>query len=242
MAVGASASWGSVGGGNLEESAIRRARSMIADGAAGSEMLESRLTARSRNAHGRQCCGGTVRLLLEPLPVWPTVAIFGVGHVGLELARILARLQIRLQLVDSRAGQLDRVRLAEVIDGIAEVSVHHAVLGEQVLERLPPGAHVLVMTHDHAEDFALCDMALRLPAPGSIGLIGSSAKWAMFRSRLADSGHPAESIDRIACPIGLPGITGKEPAVIAIAVAAALLPQLQPAPAGALPDRKLSGI
>ena len=236
MVVSTERAWGSVGGGNLEQSAIRRARTMIAEGAAGSEMLETKLTARSRNAHGRQCCGGIVRLLLEPLPVWPTVAIFGVGHVGLELARILARLELRLQLIDSRAEQLDRVRLAEVIDGVAELGVHHAVLGEQVLERLPAGAHVLIMTHDHAEDFALCDMALRLPAVGSIGLIGSTAKWAMFRARLTAAGHRPEAIDRIACPIGLPGITGKEPAVIAIAVAAALLPQLQPARVEAVPE------
>src|SRR6185503_4016784 len=66
MVVGASGSWGSVGGGNLEESAIRRARSMIEAGIAGSQSLQTRLTERSANAHGRQCCGGTVRLLLEP--------------------------------------------------------------------------------------------------------------------------------------------------------------------------------
>ena len=228
MVVSGSRSWGSIGGGNLEESAIRRARSMIAAGLAGSETLETRLTERSANAHGRQCCGGTVRLLLEPLPVWPTVAIFGVGHVGYELARILARLPVRLHLVDSRAEQLDRVRLAEVIDGVAEVAVHHALLGEQVLERLPAGAHVLIMTHDHAEDFALCDTALRLPELGSIGLIGSSAKWARFRLRLAEAGHDDQAIDRIDCPIGLPGIPGKDPAVIAIAVAAALVQDLRP--------------
>jgi xanthine dehydrogenase accessory factor len=223
MVVSASRSWGSVGGGNLEESAIRRARAMIGDQASGSELLEATLTERSRNAHGRQCCGGTVRLLLEPLLAWPAIAIFGVGHVGYELARILSRLPVRLHLVDSRAEQLDRVRLAEVMDGVAEVDVHHAVLGEQVLERLPAGAHVLIMTHDHAEDFALCDTALRLPALGSIGLIGSSAKWARFRVRLAEAGHSADAIDRIDCPIGLPGIAGKDPAVIAIAVAADLV-------------------
>ena len=32
-----------------------------------------------------------------------------------------------------------------------------------------------------------------------------------------------EAIARITCPIGQPGITGKDPAVIAVAVAAALL-------------------
>ena len=61
----------------------------------------------------------------------------------------------------------------------------------------------------------------------------------MFRARLAELGHAAESIDRIDCPIGLPGVAGKEPAVIAIAVAAALVPQLQPAQTGALPVSEL---
>ena len=78
------------------------------------------------------------------------------------------------------------------------------------------------MTHDHAEDFALCDTALRLPQLGSIGLIGSSAKWSGFRRRLLAEADTTDAvIDRITSPIGLPGITGKEPAVIAISVAGA---------------------
>ena len=81
------------------------------------EMLESRLNPHARNEHGRQCCGGEVRLLLEPFPVRPTVAIFGVGHVGFELARILSRLEVRLHLVDSRAEQLDELRLADITAG-----------------------------------------------------------------------------------------------------------------------------
>ena len=76
-----------------------------------------------------------------------------------------------------------------MIDGTADVGIHHTLLGEQVLEQLPRGAHVVIMTHDHAEDFALCDAALRLPQPlGGIGLIGSSAKWTRFQAQLADGG------------------------------------------------------
>jgi xanthine dehydrogenase accessory factor len=168
-----------------------------------------------------------VKLLLEPLAVRPVVALFGVGHVGYELARILSRLPIQLLLVDSRAGQLDRVRLADVIDGAAEVGIYHTLLGEQVLEQLPRGAHVVIATHDHAEDYALCDAALRLGQPlGSIGLIGSSVKWTRFQAQLAAAGHRPAAIGRITCPIGQPGITGKDPAVIAVAVAAALVQKL----------------
>jgi xanthine dehydrogenase accessory factor len=228
MVVGATQTWGSVGGGNLEETAVRRARELMAAGGRRVEMLESRLNPHERHEHGRQCCGGEVRLLLESFPVRPTVAIFGVGHVGFELARILSRLEIRLPLVDSRAEQLDELRLADITAGIADVLVHRAVLGEVILEQLPAGAHVLIMTHDHAEDFALCDAALRLGWQrwGSVGVIGSSAKWARFRTQLIEAGHDAAAVDRISCPIGSPELSGKEPAVIAVGVAAALLPDL----------------
>ena len=82
------------------------------------------------------------------------------------------------------------------------------------------------MTHDHAEDLALLDALLRSDVPGSIGLIGSSAKWTRFRAKLADLGHPPEEIARIRTPIGDPAVTGihgKEPAVIALGVAVELL-------------------
>jgi xanthine dehydrogenase accessory factor len=229
MVVGAERTWGSVGGGNLEEVAITRARTMITQRSAEVITETTRLNPHQPTEFGRQCCGGEVTILFEPLPARPTVAIFGVGHVGFEIARIVSRWDVRLVLVDSRAAELDPLRLVEVTDGDADVEVHRAVLGETIMGRLPRGSHVLIMTHDHAEDFALCDAALRLPEGqlASIGLIGSSAKWSRFRANLAENGHLPEVIARIQSPIGLPTIAGKEPAVIAISVAAALMQSLQ---------------
>jgi len=229
MVVGADHCWGTIGGGNVEACAIERARELIAMGATEVEQFTSRLNAHERNRHGQQCCGGEMELLLEPLPPRPTVAIFGVGHVGFELARILSRLEVRLHLIDSREEQMDELRLAAITDGPALVQVHRVLLGEGVLEQLPPGSHVRIMTHDHAEDFALCDAAVRRTDLGSVGVIGSNAKWSRFTSMLTEAGHSTAEIARIACPIGAssisgqPVITGKEPAVIAISVAAELL-------------------
>ena len=90
------------------------------------------------------------------------MAIFGVGHVGLELARILARHDLELHLIDSRPEQLGAEILAAARRRDAQVHVHQMpLLPELVLGELPPGTHVLMMTHDHAEDAALCDAALR---------------------------------------------------------------------------------
>jgi xanthine dehydrogenase accessory protein XdhC len=226
MVVAADETWGSVGGGNLEAVAVDRARALLATGTPGRppELVEVALSDRAPYQHGVQCCGGEVTLLLEPLAVVPAVAIFGVGHVGWELARILARHDLDLHLVDSRADQLDPQRLAALADPVARVHVHPVpVLPELVLAELPPGTHVLVMTHDHAEDASLCDAAVRSGHLGSIGLIGSAAKWTRFRRKLADEGHDETAIARITTPIGLDDLTGKDPATIAVSVAAALL-------------------
>jgi xanthine dehydrogenase accessory factor len=227
MVVAADAAYGSIGGGNLEETAVDRARDLIARGGLTPEHLELALNERAPVEHGQQCCGGEVSILLEPLAVAPSVAIFGMGHVGLELARILARHDLELHLVDSRRDQLDAGRLRVLDDAIARVHVHHAPVPELVLGQVPAGTHVLIMTHDHAEDAALCDGALRCQHLGSVGLIGSSAKWRRFEKRLAAEGHSREAVSGIRSPIGLAEITGKEPAVIAVSVAADLLRTFQ---------------
>lgn len=218
--------WDTIGGGNLEATAVERARAMLRDGATAPTSISLRLNDKAPAEHGQQCCGGEVTILLDPLPVVPAVAIFGMGHVGWELARVLDRHQLDLHLVDSRAGQLTDDQLT-VLDGPAHVHAHHAPVPELVLGQVPAGTHVLIMTHDHGEDAALCDSALRHPHLGSVGLIGSSAKWQRFRKRLLAEGHTAADLERITTPIGLPGLAGKEPAVIAVSVAAAVLQQVQ---------------
>ncbi|WP_299056999.1 xanthine dehydrogenase accessory protein XdhC [uncultured Nocardioides sp.] len=224
LVVAADAAWGTVGGGNLEAVATERARELLAAGATDVALETVALSDRAPYRHGVQCCGGEVTLLLEPLAVVPAVAVFGVGHVGLELARVLARHDLDLHLVDSRPEQLAAERLAVLDDAVADVHVHRVpVLPELVVAELPPGTHVLVMTHDHAEDVALCDAALRADHLASVGLIGSAGKWARFTARLAEEGHDPARVAAIRTPIGLPELVGKEPAVIAVSVAADLL-------------------
>lgn len=222
MVVSGTEVWATIGGGNLEQEAIRRAQALIADGATNPATFTASLSDKARLQHGVQCCGGEVNVLLEPLPVVPAFAIFGVGHVGLELARILARHDIELHLIDSRQEQLPAQGLSVLDDAVATVHQHHVpVIPELVLATLPHGTDIVILTHDHAEDLAITDAALRCSHLGSIGLIGSSAKWARFRAKLADAGIPARDIDRVQTPIGLAGLSSKEPASIALSVAAA---------------------
>ena len=133
--------------GTLRPSPSIDARELIASAATRPELRTVALSDKAPYQHGVQCCGGKVTVLLEPLPVVPAVAIFGVGHVGLELARILARHDIELHLIDTRPEQLSQERLSVLLaDALAQVHVHQVpllpeiVLGE-IASRHPRADH-----------------------------------------------------------------------------------------------------
>lgn len=222
MVVSAGRCWGTVGGGNLEATAVARARQLLAQPGGAPELLTLRLNPQAPAEYGRQCCGGEVTLLLEPLRLRrPAVAVFGLGHVGKALAAVLATLPIELWLCDSRPETLTW-GLPQSEGSAARLHPRTSPAPETVLAELPPGAHVVLLTHDHAEDLALCDAALRRPDLGFVGLIGSAVKWTHFQVRLGEAGHPPEACARITCPVGLPQIRGKAPAAVALSVAAQL--------------------
>lgn len=147
---------------------------------------------------------------LEPLetdrmPVW----LFGAGHVGRAIVARAAGLPLHISWYDSRG------EMAET------AGVFHAQEDELVARaaEAPGDAAVVVLTHDHGLDYRLTAAALRSDAR-FVGLIGSQTKRARFLSRLAADGIDAA---RLTCPIGLAGIGGREPEVIAIATLAQLL-------------------
>ncbi|MGO2521827.1 MAG: xanthine dehydrogenase accessory protein XdhC [Microbacterium sp.] len=243
--------FGTIGGGNLEATAIDRAREMLGAGSAEPELLTLTLSDKAVTEYGVQCCGGEVTMMLEPMRVIPAVAVFGVGHVGLELARILARHELDLYLIDSRAEMLAPERVGVpgqsgiLADAVARVHVTHSPVPEAALVDLPPGTHVLVMTHDHVEDLAIVDQSLRAQSLGtgglgSIGLIGSASKWARFRKKLLKHGHIDDDLVRVTTPIGVPEVAGKQPAVIAVSVAARILQLIDESAAVAVSDATAS--
>ena len=228
MVVTADAEHGTIGGGDLEARAVARARELLRAGGAGEagpELLAVRLTPTG-GEHGVQCCGGEVTLLLDPIVGGrPTVAVFGAGHVGSALVQVLGTLPLHIVLVDSRSERLDGVALPAGAE--ARLERVHARVPESAVAGLPPGSHLVILTHDHAEDIAILDTALRRADLGYLGLIGSKAKWSHFRGRLREQGHAEDALARVTTPIGLPGIPGKSPGAIAIATAAQLVAVVQ---------------
>jgi xanthine dehydrogenase accessory factor len=227
MLVAADAQAGTVGGGHLELKAIALAREMLAVGDATLRSVHYPLGP----ALG-QCCGGAVTLAYRPidpaiLADWPPepvmfhLQLYGAGHVGRAIVQALAPLPVRIDWIDEREDEFARHTVP--ISGAADIRAVCVDAVEAEVALAPVGACYLVLTHEHDLDLRITEAILKRGDFAYLGLIGSKTKRQRFFHRFEQRGIAAELIERITCPIGVPGITGKEPEVIAVAVAAQLL-------------------
>ena len=223
MLVARDAVEGTIGGGHLELQAIAQARERFG------HAFEQRIGLGPTLG---QCCGGALVLRHAPLDDdalarWPDdpplfrLDLYGAGHVGRAIVRVLATLDCRVRWIDEREAEFPPGPDAPQIERICAEPV------EAEVAAAPPDSCFLVLTHSHDLDLALAHAILKRGDFPWFGLIGSRTKRARFEHRLAERGIAPDRLARMVCPIGLPGIAGKQPEVIAVAVVAQLLQAVQ---------------
>ncbi len=153
---------------------------------------------------------------VESLAPAPCLLLFGAGHVGRALVLALAALPFRVRWIDPR-----RDAFLEHVP--ANVSKIHSLDMAAEIAAAPDQAYVLVMSHSHALDLEIVASALAANRFAFVGLIGSRTKYRRFSRRLSQAGLSAAAIAQLTCPIGIAGISGKQPAIIAAATVAQLL-------------------
>ena len=171
---------------------------------------------RSGATHVMQESDGRRWLVDAVLAPRAHLVLFGAGHVGAAIVRALADLPCNVTWVDERDDMFPR-------EIPANVTVEPCDTPEALVAGAPPGASYLVMTHSHALDQRLAEAIMARGDVGWFGLIGSLTKRRQFEHRLRERGADPARIDAMVCPIGLPGISNKAPAVIAASVCAQLL-------------------
>ncbi|MDO9315637.1 MAG: xanthine dehydrogenase accessory protein XdhC [Burkholderiaceae bacterium] len=226
MLVSTTAAAGTVGGGHLELKAIEQARQLLNDASAPLQVRYPLGPALG------QCCGGVVTLgfsVLTPatLAAWPIeparfhLQLYGAGHVGRAVARLLADLPVAVDWIDEREYEFpDALGTACWPAHIRKRSVDVA---EGEVDSAAPGDSYLVLTHRHDLDLRITEAILKRGDFGFLGLIGSHTKKQRFLHHFESRGIPPEVLARLTCPIGLPGISGKEPELVALAVVAQLM-------------------
>lgn len=249
MLVSKDRSWGTIGGGHLEWQAIALAQDALREHQQATSAASLGGWAQ-RFALGPtlgQCCGGVVHLRFDHLSElacaqWPETSprllldLHGAGHVGQAIVRLLQDIDCRVRWIDQRLDDTalpgDQATIGLPTGAELEALPPHIqclpaedAAGE--VAQAPWGSHHLVLTHRHDLDLAIVDALLRredvISGQAWVGMIGSATKRAAFEHRLLTKGHAPAVVAQLHSPIGLPGISGKEPAVIAVSVVAQLL-------------------
>lgn len=220
--------YGSIGGGNLEQEAIEKSRALLQSTDTSPQILTYIL-----GPDMEQCCGGQVVMELKHCTDVAflssrrirrkQVMLFGAGHVGKALFNALIPLPFYVRWFDGRRDIIKQIEDAGThdVDGYPNLRVQH--IKHMIGVEIEKNALCLVMTHDHELDYKLVRLILQEKDAAFCGLIGSKTKRARFLSRLKKDGLKDKQIARLTCPIGLDGIQGKEPEIIAASVAAQLL-------------------
>lgn len=245
MAATTTKSVGTIGGGAAEHKALSEARAMLADadGRGARREIEAPLGPALD-----QCCGGRMRIALVrfdacdakrldaaaaigALALWPggpevverrnrQTFVYGAGHVGAALTRMLVGLPFRVRWIDSRAEPFPAM-ISGPDDGLVERVA--TPLPEAAALEAEPGALHVVATHSHAVDLEIVSALLSEGGFGFLGLIGSRTKRAVFLARLAERGLSDAALVRLVCPIGALPLRDKRPSVIAASTLAQLL-------------------
>lgn len=215
MVVTRDRTWLTLGGGRLEYDCIATARRMLAENQRQPHTEQFNLGARLG-----QCCGGIASVLFEPvIQAQPQIAVFGAGHVGQALVRILSTLPCHVYWVDERPELFGTVP--------EDVTVCCHVDPTDQVSLMPPDSYFVVMTHHHPRDFELCEAILKRGDYRYFGMIGSQTKRQRFDYRLEGRGFTPQQLATLRCPIGLPDVKGKLPAEIAVAVAGEIIAHYQ---------------
>lgn len=204
---------GTIGGGQMEYDAIARARHMLSTGENHTVM---QITLGPGNG---QCCGGKVQLTLDRSvrsvpPPQPQILIFGAGHVGRALGKIMSQLPFDVTLYDSREDELAQAVGTRTVQ---------TALPEAAIRAAPPRSAYVIMTYNHGIDFLLTAEALRRGDAAYVGLIGSATKRARFLHEVRTENVNTSSLT---CPIGAGRVRDKRPEIIAIFTAAEITAKL----------------
>lgn len=225
MIVSARSCAGTIGGGQLEFHCIDFARVLL-DSGGPQQLIDIPLGPQMG-----QCCGGRVRVAMEPATAAhlealrkdeakaaaerPQVLIFGAGHTGKALARSLALLPVAVILIDDRPDQFGEVP--------AVISCLQLDDPETALAAARPSSAFIVLTHSHALDYRLAEVALLRGDAAYVGMIGSATKRARFEASFRRRHPGSTALTALTCPIGGSDVHDKRPEVIAALTSAELV-------------------
>lgn len=200
---------GTIGGGHFEKVVIADALDQI-------QKNEPRLFEHHLLQEHEMCCGGTVKVFIEPQMKKKKLFIFGAGHVGAVVARLASYMDFEISVIDDREECLANLEAEHIIKIHSDFK---EALPQLVFDE---DSFIVIMTYDHEVDRAILAHSIQQPH-AYLGCIGSRRKIIVAKKMLL-SNHvaTASEIDRVDMPIGF-DIGAEGPEEIAISIMAKLI-------------------
>ena len=212
--------FGTIGGGAIEHYAIDRAKELLIERKSCSEnyiLNDKNIELKNDDVKLNMACGGSATLFYEFVGPKQYVYIFGGGHCGAALAKLLKPLGFYTVIIDNRK---------EIIDGLddsANEKVCEGFVDYIVKHGLPDNRYVVVSTPSHTSDYDVLDKILELKIqPKYFGMLCSKKKIADYLVKVYEKYGKDVDLSNFYSPIGLP-TGGDSPEEVAVSIAAEIL-------------------
>lgn len=207
---------GTVGGGKVEHAAVEAAVDLLGS-------LEGPFQKRYELVRDLgMSCGGSMKLLFEPMTPPPHLVVFGAGHVAEALCKAAALVGFDIHVLDERSDLLTEERFRDARE-------RHCGPLDRLLEKakITSDSFVVCVTQGHeADQETVAGILERGLSPRYLGVIGSRRKAEVFRRELLDRGASPEAVDAVRIPMGLP-IGAVDPGEIAVSIVAELVAEMR---------------
>lgn len=212
--------FGTVGGGAIEYYAREKCKEVLASRQSFSEkyvLFDREIKVDDGEIQLPMACGGRVTLFYEFIGPKQYVYIFGAGHCGAALARVLKPLGFFTTIIDERdyvINSLDDSANVKVNEGFVEYIEKHG---------LPDNRYIVVCTPSHTNDYNVLNKILELKIkPKYFGMLCSKKKIADYLAKAYEVYGKDIDLSNFYSPIGLQ-TGGDSPEEVAISIAGEIL-------------------
>ena len=212
--------FGTVGGGAIEFYAREKCKEVIKNRKSFSEkylLCGREVFVDEKEVVLPMACGGRATLFYEFVGPKQHVYIFGAGHCGAALARVLKPLGFYVTIIDEREvviNQLDDSADKKVISGFVDYIENYG---------LKDNAYIVVCTPSHTNDYHVLNKILEKKyKPAYFGMLCSKRKIAEYLEKAYETYGKDIDLTNFYSPIGL-NIGGNSPEEIAISISSEML-------------------
>ena len=212
--------FGTVGGGAIEFYAREKCKEVLKTRQSFTEkyyLIDREVKVDDGSVVLPMACGGKATLFYEFLGPKQYVYIFGAGHCGAALARVMKPLGFFTTIIDERDFVIN------ALDDSADVKVNEGFVEYIEKHGIPDDRYIVVCTPSHTNDYNVLNKILELKIkPKYFGMLCSKKKIADYLQRAFDVYGKDIDLSNFYSPIGLQ-TGGDSPEEVAISIAGEIL-------------------